>query len=158
MANDLRLRVLLSTIDRATAPLRRITGGSTDTARALKAARDQLKGLKDQQSNIASFKKQQGAIAATSDRLNTAQEKLRQLKAAMNNSGNAASGKFKNDLRKAHEAVRDLTTKLQAQRKGLTPHMVKLRETKPKRLRWLYANLNTAKRALDRESAKLNSY
>ncbi|MGY2231602.1 phage late control D family protein [Pseudomonas tolaasii] len=31
-------------------------------------------------------------------------------------------------------------------------------QTKPKRLRWLYANLNTAKRALDRESAKLNSY
>lgn len=128
MANDLKLQVLLSTIDRATAPLRRITGGSTDTARALKAARDQLKGLKDQQSNIASFKKQQGAIAATSDRLNTAQEKLRQLKAAMNTSGNAASGKFKNDLRKAHEAVRDLSTKLQAQRKGLTPHMAKLRE------------------------------
>ncbi|MGB7649317.1 MAG: phage late control D family protein [Pseudomonas fluorescens] len=31
-------------------------------------------------------------------------------------------------------------------------------QTKPKRLRWLYANLNTAKRALDRESAKLNSH
>lgn len=128
MGNDLRLQVLLSTIDRATAPLRRIAGGGTDTARALKAARDQLKALKDQQANIASFKKQQGAIATTSDRLNTAQEKLRQLKTAMNTSGNAASGKFKNDLRKAHEAMRDLTTKLQEQRKGLTPHMTKLRD------------------------------
>ncbi|WP_278940682.1 phage tail tape measure protein [Pseudomonas helleri] len=128
MANDLRIQVLLNAIDKVTGPLRRITGGSTNTAKALKAARDQLKALKDQQSNIASFKKQQGAIAATSDKLNTAQEKLRQLKTAMNNSGNAASGKFKNDMRKAHEAVRDLTTKLQEQRKGLTPHMTKLRE------------------------------
>ncbi|WP_019409482.1 phage tail tape measure protein [Pseudomonas psychrophila] len=128
MANDLRIQVLLNAIDKVTGPLRRITGGSTNTAKALKAARDQLKALKDQQSNIASFKKQQGAIAATSDKLNTAQEKLRQLKTAMNNSGNAASGKFKNDMRKAHESVRDLTTKLQEQRKGLTPHMTKLKE------------------------------
>ncbi|NNA66225.1 phage tail tape measure protein [Pseudomonas gessardii] len=128
MGNDLKLRVLLSTIDKATAPLRRIAGGSTHTAKALKAARDQLKALKDQQANITSFKKQQGAIAATSDKLNAAQEKLRQLKTAMNTTGNAASGKFKNDLRKAHEAVRDLSSKLQEQRKGLMPHVTRLRE------------------------------
>lgn len=128
MGNDLKLRVLLDTIDRATAPLRRIAGGSTETAKALKDTRDQLKALKDQQSNIASFKKQQGAITATSDKLNAAQEKLRQLKTAMNTAGNAASVKFKNDMRKAHEAVRDLTTKLQEQRKGLTPHVTRLRE------------------------------
>ncbi|NMZ00137.1 phage tail tape measure protein [Pseudomonas proteolytica] len=128
MANDLKLQVLLSAIDKATGPLKRITGGSNETAKALKAARDQLKALKDQQSNIASFKKQQGAIAATSDKLNAAQEHLRQLKTAMNTLGDAASGKFKNDFRKAHESVRDLTTKLQEQRRGLTPHMSKLRE------------------------------
>lgn len=129
MANDLKLRVLLNAIDKASGPLRRIMDGSTDTAKALKATRDQLKALKVQQSNIASFRKQQGAITATSDKLNAAQEKLRQLKAAMNTTGNAASGKFKNDFRKAHEAVRDLSIKLQEQRKGLTPHMTKLKET-----------------------------
>ncbi|KJH73911.1 phage tail tape measure protein [Pseudomonas sp. ES3-33] len=128
MAIDLKIQVLLNAIDKASKPLRRITDGSSDTAKALKAARDQLKLLKDQQSNIASFKKQQGAIGATSDKLNKAQEQLRLMKTAMQTSGDAASGKFKNDFRKAHEAVRDLTTKLQEQRKGLTPHMAKLRE------------------------------
>lgn len=126
--NQLQLQVVLNAIDRATGPLKRIMGGSTETAKALKAARDQLKSLKDQQSNISSFKKQQDAITATSGKLNAAQEHLRQLKTAMNTIGDAASGKFKNDFRKAHESVRDLTTKLQEQRRGLTPHMSKLRE------------------------------
>lgn len=128
MAIDLKIQVLLNAIDKASKPLRRITDGSSDTAKALKAARDQLKLLKDQQSNIASFKKQQGAIGATSEKLNKAQEQLRLMKTALQTSGDAASGKFKNDFRKAHEAVRDLTTKLQEQRKGLTPHLAKLRE------------------------------
>lgn len=45
MSNDLKLRVLLSAIDKATGPLRRIAGGSTATARALKAAREQTAQL-----------------------------------------------------------------------------------------------------------------
>ena len=45
MANDLRLRVLLTAIDKATAPLRSIQGQSVKAAQALKAARDSLKGL-----------------------------------------------------------------------------------------------------------------
>ncbi|RMT70221.1 hypothetical protein ALP29_03641 [Pseudomonas syringae pv. avii] len=128
MANDLKLQILLSAIDKVTAPLRRITGSTTDTAKALKATRDQLQALKDQQSNIASFKKHQSAITVTSDKLNAAQEHLRRLKTAMNTAGNVASGKFKNDFRKAHESVRDLTTKLQEQRVGLPPYITKLRE------------------------------
>lgn len=129
MANDLKLQVLLNAIDKASGPLRRITGGSTSTAKALKAARDQLKALKDQQANISSFKKHQEALRATSEKLNKAQEQLRLMKTALNTSGQAASGKFKDDFRKAHEAVRNLTNQLQEQRKGLAPHMAKLRET-----------------------------
>lgn len=127
MANDLRLRVLLDAIDKATRPLRRIMAGSNDTAKALKAARDQVKALNNQQADISSYKKQQGAITATATKLNQAQEQLRQMKAAMRASGGAASGKFKNDFRRAHEAVRDLTGKLQEQRRALSPHAARLK-------------------------------
>ena len=56
MANDLRLRVLLSAIDKATGPLRRIAGGSTATAKALKAARDQTQQLNQQQRDISGYR------------------------------------------------------------------------------------------------------
>lgn len=58
MANDLQLRVLLSAIDRATAPLRRIMQGSDATARALKATRERLKQLNAQQSDVRAFRTQ----------------------------------------------------------------------------------------------------
>lgn len=56
MANDLRLRVLLSAIDKATGPLRRIAGGSTATAKALKAAREQTQQLNQQQRDISGYR------------------------------------------------------------------------------------------------------
>lgn len=56
MANDLKLRVLLSAIDKATGPLRRIAGGSTSTAKALKAARDQTTQFNQQQRDISGYR------------------------------------------------------------------------------------------------------
>ena len=127
MANDLKIQVLLNAIDRVTGPLKKIYGGSTATANALKAANEQLKALKTQQANVTSFKKQQDAIAGTSTQLVKAQAHLRQMKTALGSNGEA-SAKFKNDFRKAHEAVRDLTSKFQEQRRGLIPHITKLKE------------------------------
>ena len=49
MANDLRLRVLLDAVDKATAPLRQINQGGQDTARSLKETRERLKELNAQQ-------------------------------------------------------------------------------------------------------------
>ncbi len=56
MANDLRIQVLLTAIDKATAPLRSIAGGSTATAKALKAARDQTHQLNQQQRDISGYR------------------------------------------------------------------------------------------------------
>lgn len=56
MSNDLKLRVLLSAIDKATGPLRRIAGGSTATARALKATREQTAQLNQQQRDISGYR------------------------------------------------------------------------------------------------------
>ncbi len=56
MARDLKLEVLLSAVDKITAPLRNITRGSSATAQAMKASRDQLKQLQAQQRDVGSFK------------------------------------------------------------------------------------------------------
>lgn len=79
MANDLRLQVLLSAIDKATGPLKKITGGSKETARALKAARDRLKELNTQQRDVSSWRELQAATQATSDALSANNTKLGQL-------------------------------------------------------------------------------
>ncbi|MBJ2247450.1 phage tail tape measure protein [Pseudomonas haemolytica] len=69
MANDLRLQVLLSAIDKATGPLKQITGGSQETARALKAARDRLKELNTQQRDVSAWRELQAETRATSEAL-----------------------------------------------------------------------------------------
>jgi TP901 family phage tail tape measure protein len=162
MANDLKIQVLLNAIDRVTGPLKKIYGGSTETARALKAANEQLKALKTQQANVSSFKKQQDAIAGTSTHLVKAQAHLRDMKTALGSSGEAST-KFKNDFRKAHEAVRDLTGKLQEQRRGLAPHIAKLKEagiattqlgTTESRLK---TSIDAANRALTTQKERLSA-
>lgn len=79
MANDLRLQVLLSAIDKATGPLKQITGGSVETARALKAARDRLKELNTQQKDITAWRSQRAAVEQTNEALNAAQAKVKTL-------------------------------------------------------------------------------
>ncbi|MBC3258057.1 phage tail tape measure protein [Pseudomonas paralactis] len=69
MANDLRLQVLLSAIDKTTGPLKQITGGSQETARALKAARDRLKELNTQQRDVSAWRELQAETRATSEAL-----------------------------------------------------------------------------------------
>ena len=79
MANDLRLQVLLSAIDKATGPLNKITGGSKETARALKAARDRLKELNTQQRDVSAWRELQAATRATSEALAANNTKVGQL-------------------------------------------------------------------------------
>ncbi|WLI08319.1 phage tail tape measure protein [Pseudomonas sp. FP597] len=79
MANDLRLQVLLSAIDKATGPLNKITGGSKETARALKAARDRLKELNTQQRDVSAWRDMQAAARATSEALAANNAKVGQL-------------------------------------------------------------------------------
>ncbi|MDF5804638.1 hypothetical protein P4238_12115 [Pseudomonas aeruginosa] len=88
MANDLQLRVLLSAIDRATAPLRRIMQGSDATARALKATRERLKQLNAQQSDARAFRTQRGALEQVSTALAGQQARVKALAQQMAAAGN----------------------------------------------------------------------
>jgi TP901 family phage tail tape measure protein len=56
MAIDLKIQVLLNAIDKASKPLRQITGGSAETAKALRAAREQTAQLNQQQRDISAYR------------------------------------------------------------------------------------------------------
>ena len=79
MANDLRLQVLLSTIDKATRPLKHISEGGIETARALKAARDRLKELTSQQKDVSAWRAQRAAAEQTGASLTAARDRVKSL-------------------------------------------------------------------------------
>lgn len=79
MANDLRLQVLLSTIDKATRPLKHISEGGIQTARALKDARDRLKELTSQQKDVSTWRAQRAAAEQTGAALTAARDRVKSL-------------------------------------------------------------------------------
>lgn len=79
MANDLRLKVLLDAVDKATAPLRQINQGSQETARGLKATRERLKELNGQQKDISGWREQHAQARQTAQALEEARAKVRQM-------------------------------------------------------------------------------
>lgn len=83
MSEKLKLEILLAAVDRVTRPLKAITAGSNETARALKAAKDQLKELNAANDRIDAFRKVSKDAAITANQLKAAQQRLRETKQAM---------------------------------------------------------------------------
>lgn len=106
MANDLKLQVLLSAIDRVTAPLRKIMSGSSSTAKALKATRDQLRELDRAQRQVQGFRTLSSQAQQSSVAMRSAYQRLEQLRAGMAGVENPTQ-KAANALAKAErEAVK----------------------------------------------------
>ena len=161
MANDLQIRVLLSALDKVTAPLKRIAGGGNATARALKAARDRVKELNQQQQDISAYQRQREAVRQSAEALAKGQEKLRsyreQLKAM-----DAPSAAFQKTFANAAAAVDKLQAKHTAQRtelQRLLPIMratgVDTRDLGGAQAR-LQAQLTSANAAIDTQRGKLD--
>lgn len=162
MANDLQIRILLSALDKVTAPLKRIAGGGNATARALKAARDRVKELNQQQQDISAYQRQREAVRQSAEALAKGQEKLRayreQLKAM-----DAPSAAFQKTFANAAAAVDKLQAKHTAQRtelQRLLPIMrsagVDTRNLGAAQSR-LEAQLGTANATIEAQRAKLTS-
>lgn len=126
-ANSLQIRVLLSALDKVTAPMKRIMAGSNSTARALKAARDQVKALNAQQSDISSYTRQHDAVRQTGEELARAQQRLRQYQEQLK-AMDAPSAAFQKTFINASAAVDRLKTKHGEQRAELQRLIPKLRE------------------------------
>lgn len=108
MANNLQLQAILDLVDRATAPLRRIMGGSQQAADALKTARSALRQLQQQQGDINSFKQLTRGLADTQQELGQARQKLQQMQAAIAATSNPTQ-KMIRDLQRQQLAVNRLT-------------------------------------------------
>ena len=109
MANDLRLRVLLTAIDKVTGPLKRIMVGSTGAAKKLKVTRDRLKELNNQQKDVGAWRTQSAAAKQTGEVLNAAREKVKALSQQIRATGTptkALSNEFKRAVRNASNLKR----------------------------------------------------
>ncbi len=80
---DLKLQVVFAALDKITGPLKKIMGGSSETAKALKATSDRLRELNTQQKNISKFRELHGGLDATRTKLEAAQQKVASLATKM---------------------------------------------------------------------------
>ncbi|MCC7596740.1 phage tail protein [Janthinobacterium sp. FW305-129] len=80
---DLKLQVVFAALDKITGPLKKIMGGSSETAKALKATSDRLRDLNAQQKNISKFRELHGGLDATRTKLEAAQQKVASLATKM---------------------------------------------------------------------------
>lgn len=87
MSQDLRLQVILQTIDKSTAILKKIDGSSSAAAKSLRETRQRLKELDAQQKNIGRFRELRTGLDETSTKLDAAKARVRQLARELNASG-----------------------------------------------------------------------
>jgi TP901 family phage tail tape measure protein len=109
-ANSLQLKVILSVLEKATAPLKRIQGGSIGAAKALKETRDRLKELNNQQKDVSAWRTQRAAAEQTEQALGAARNKVKQLSRDIAASG-APTRQMSRDFK---AAVREATALKQA--------------------------------------------
>ncbi len=79
MAKDLRLNLILGHLETLTSPLKKIQGGSSKAAAALRNQRQQLKQLQAQQRDVNSFKKLQAETAKNAKKLDEARARANAL-------------------------------------------------------------------------------
>lgn len=79
--NKLELKVLLSAIDKATAPFKSIQASASAAAKALKGARDQLKDLNQTAARIEAFRKIEKDLAIVGNSFKAVQTRITELKA-----------------------------------------------------------------------------
>ncbi|WP_353981682.1 phage tail tape measure protein [Salinicola endophyticus] len=79
MARDLKLQVILDAVDKTTGKLKKITQGSGETAKALKASRDQLRNLERAQKDLQSFKTMKRQVSESADALKAQRERVKEL-------------------------------------------------------------------------------
>ncbi|WP_148716678.1 phage tail tape measure protein [Chitinolyticbacter meiyuanensis] len=83
MNRELRLQVVLSAIDRVTAPLRRISSGSSGAAKELNSLRSKLADLQKVQGNIDSYRQASRAVGVVAGRLRQQRDIVAQLRREM---------------------------------------------------------------------------
>ncbi|MGQ7242809.1 phage tail tape measure protein [Salinicola sp. V024] len=125
MARDLKLQVILDAVDKVTKPLKRVTESSSETAKALKASRDQLKNLERAQKDLRGFKELKRQASESGDALKAQRERVKELSRQLRTTeGDTAELNRERDqaIKKARELSRQYaaqTDKARTLRRGL---------------------------------------
>ncbi|TSJ83814.1 hypothetical protein, partial [Chitinimonas sp. BJB300] len=106
----LKLQVLLSAVDRLTAPLRSVSAASRETAGKVDAIRKQLKALNAQQSNVNTFTALRKQASASTEALHKAKAKLVEFK-EKTEQARAELEKLESEFRAAQNATRNYSEK-----------------------------------------------
>ncbi|PRC90983.1 phage tail tape measure protein [Solimicrobium silvestre] len=113
---DLKLQVILSALDRITAPLKAIRGAAAPTSDAIKATSDRLKDLNAQQDKISQFRELKKGLNTTSIELRAAKQRVSELGTqltTLKSQSSPAAGavkKLSSEYKKAQASVEKLTT------------------------------------------------
>jgi TP901 family phage tail tape measure protein len=158
--NNLRLQVILSAVDKLTAPFRSSITASRKLAEATKAAKDNLKNLESQAASIEQFKSLARTAAITGNELASAKAKTKELAQQIQQT-TAPSKALLREFEQAKTKVRELKDReqsLTAQQQRLRQSMqssgidVRNLSSEQRRLRQATAD---ASRALEQQKQKL---
>lgn len=111
---DLKLQVVFAALDKITGPLKKIMGGSSETAKALKATSDRLRELNTQQRNLGKFRELHSGIRTTGVELKEAQKKVKELAASIKQTESPTRAMTR-DLKAATKVTQALTLKSREQ-------------------------------------------
>ncbi|GHD59831.1 phage tail tape measure protein [Jeongeupia chitinilytica] len=108
--NDLKLRVIMNAVDRVTRPLKQITAGSGDAAKAIKATRVQIKQLERAQGQVNALRELQQQTKATAVSMRSAEAYAKALGSQMKQTANPTR-KMVRQFKQAEKAAGDLRKK-----------------------------------------------
>jgi TP901 family phage tail tape measure protein len=161
-SNDLRLQVVLQTIDKASAVLKKISGGSSEAARALAKTRSQLKELNAQQRQVGEFRELKGGLKETAAKLSESQAKVAALARQISLAGVPTKAMIRDfkaakaeaaSLGEAHSAQ---STKVQALRDKLSQAGISTKNLAAQDVS-LRANIKATTMAIADQTAKLQA-
>ncbi len=157
----LTLDLILSTIDKASAPLKKVMRGSSQTAQQLKAAKEQLAGLQRQQKDISSFQQLNRATKTTRTELGAASEHYRRLQREIEATANP-SRKLTREFERAGDKVSQLRNKhirhlqtLKESKRKLSEAGIDVRDLSQHNLK-LSQDIDTATQAMKRQQKELD--
>ena len=159
-SNTLELKVLISAIDKITAPLKAMQREGTGAAKRIKEMHKELAGLKRTSGQVGEFARLKQAVQDSSKALEAAQKKTNEAARAMQGMGpptkeaSKAFAQAQKEAAKLKEKHGALTTSLQKQRDALAAAGISTRTLSADKAA-LSAKTNTLTASIDKESAAL---
>lgn len=115
MAKDLKLQLVLETINKSSKPLANITKGTKSTSKALRETRDSLRDLQQAQKKLTAFRALKRDSEATARAFSNAQQETDRLAREIANTANP-SRQLQRDFKRAAQLSGDLKQKLGSQK------------------------------------------